>query len=359
MVSNQPGADVFTLKSGSELEAQLARAFAIDPTPTHVARIDRRVAAALAVPRPISRGVTAPRKVRRIVLLVAAVLVAGGAIPSLLSLYGGVGSGGYRVAWSRATQLDLVQLHDGFAVTLQAAYADTAQTMLAISIVDEEIGRSSQAGLYGADLTDEAGRVYHMTTGGSTPASSSTSINTVWYDTPGQGTLTGIHHFVLTMPEIGVRDVSPTFSLLPNGTEVGDPWHPVAGPWTFKFDLAIGPGTLLTPNVGIATQGVTTTLKSMLVSPTTVRLGLSYQGLPASGLGWSPIVTVMHNGEQLAVGSTSWDGDPTTVMGSDHASGTWVVSISEIVGPIQSPNASDPAAQLRIQGPWVLRFVVP
>lgn len=358
-MSNQPGADVFTLKSGSELEALLAQAFAIDPPPTHVAQIDRRVAAALAIPRPISRGITGPRHVRRFVLLVAAVLVAGGAIPSLLSLYGGVGSGGYRVAWSRATQLGLVQVHDGFAVTLQAAYADTAQTMLAISIVDEGASRSSQVGLYGADLTDEAERVYHMTTGGSTPAGNSSSINTVWYDTPGQGTLIGVHHFVLTLPEIGVRDVSPTFSPLPNGSPVGDLWHPVAGPWTFKFDLAIGPGTRLTPNVGIAVQGVTTTLKSMLVTPTTVRLGLSYQGLPAGGLGWSPIVTVMHNGEQLAVGSTSWAGDPTTVMGSDNASGTWVVSISEIVGPIQSTNESDPAGQLRIQGPWELRFVVP
>jgi hypothetical protein len=358
-VSIRPSAEAFLLPSGSELEARLARAFAVDPTPSQLSLIDRRVAAAVAVPRPIRRGVAAPRHVRRIVFLAAALLVAGAAIPSLLSLYGGVGSGGYRVAWSRATQLGIVQVHDGFAVTLQAAYADAAQTMLAISIVDTGAGRSSQVALLGADLTDETGRVYHMTTGGSTPAGSSSSINTVWYDTPGDGTLTGFHHFYLTLPDIGVRDVSPSFSLLPDGAEVGDPWHPVAGPWSFEFDLAIGAGTRLAPDVGVTVKGITTRLNSMLVTPTTVRLGLSYQGLPAGGSTWAPIVTVTHNGEQLAVGSTSWSGDPTTLAGSETASGTWVISISEFTGAGQSSASSHPAGQLRVMGPWELRFVVP
>jgi hypothetical protein len=295
---------------------------------------------------------------RRAVLLVAALVLLGGAIPSLLSLYGGIGSGGYQVAWNRATQLGLVRVHAGFEVTLQAAYADTAQTMLAISIVDTTAGRSSQVELLGADLTDEAGRVYHMTSGGSTPAGSSSSVNTVWYDTPGDGRLTGTHHFTLTLPEIGVRALDPSFSLLPNGTEVGDPWHPVAGPWTFAFDLAVGPGTHLTPDLTTTSAGVSATLASMLVTPTTVRLGLTYQGLPADGSAWTPIVTVTRNGEQLALGSTSWNGDPTTVVGSDSASGTWVVSISEFVGD-QGPTPSGPGGQRRISGPWTLRFVVP
>jgi len=358
-VFDRPGADAFQSPTGLKLEGRLARAFAIDPTAAQVAQIDRRVAAAVAAPRPIAQRISRPRHVRRAVLLVAALVLLGGAIPSLLSLYGGIGSGGYQVAWNRATQLGLVQVHDGFAVTLQAAYADAAQTMLAISIVDTAVGRSSQVELYGADLTDEAGRVYHMTSGGSTPAGSSGSINTVWYDTPGDGTLNGTHHFILTLPEIGVREMDPSFSLLPNGAEVGDPWHPVAGPWTFAFDLAIGPGTRLTPGVTAITAGVSATLESMLVTPTTVRLGLNYQGLPAGGSGWAPILTVTHNGEQLAVGSTSWTGDPTTVIGSNSASGTWVVSISELVGADHGPTPSGPAGQLRFSGPWELRFVVP
>ena len=358
-MSVRPGADALIPSPGFDLEARLVRALAANPTAEQVAVMDRRVAAAVAVPRSISHRVSRPRHLRRVVLLVAALLVAGGAIPSLLSLYGGVGSGGYQVAWNRARQLGLVQVHDGFAVTLQAAYADAAQTMLAISVVDTAVGRSSQVELYGADLTDEAGHVYHMTSGGSTPAGSSGSINTVWYDTPGDGMLSGTHHFILTLPEIGVRDVNPSFSLLPNGTEVGDPWHPVAGPWAFAFDLAIGAGTRLTPDVGVTANGITTTLKSMLVTPTTVRLGLSYQGLPAGGSDWAPIVTVMHNGEQLAVGSTSWSGDPTTVMGSDTASGTWIIWIVEFVGADQGPTPNGPARQLRVEGPWELQFVVP
>lgn len=357
-MSVRPGADALIPSPGFDLETRLVRAFAANPTAEQIAVMDRRVAAAVAVPQSISHRVSRPRHLRRGVLLVAALVLLGGAIPSLLSLYGGIGSGGYQVAWNRATQLGLVQVHDGFEVTLQAAYADAAQTMLAISIVDTGAGRSSKVELYGADLTDEAGRVYHMTSGGSTPAGSSGSINTVWYDTPGEGALSGTHHFILTLPEIGVRAVDPSFSLLPNGTEVGDPWHTVAGPWTFAFDLAVGPGTHLTPGLTATAAGVSATLTSVLVTPTTVRLGLTYQGLPIGGSDWAPIVTVTHNGEQLAVGSTSWNGDPTTVVGSDSASGTWVVSISEFVGN-QGPTPSGPGGQRRINGPWTLRFVVP
>ena len=69
-------------------------------------------------------------------------------------------------------------------------------------------------------------------------------------------------------------------------------------------------------------------------------------------------MTVTRNGEQLALGSTSWNGDPATVVGSDSASGTWVVSISEFVGN-HGPTPSGLGEQLRISGPWRLRFVVP
>ena len=357
-MSVRPGADALIPPTLLDLEARLERAFGADPTPAQLAAIDARVSAAVAVPRPAARRVGRPRHVWRAVLLAAALVVLGGAGTTLLSLYRGMGGDGYRVAWDHSTKLGLSQVHDGYRVTLEAAYADAAQTMLAISILDTATGRSRGVMIYGADLTDETGRTYQMTSGGSTPADSSSSVNTVWYETPGDGTLSGTHHFVLTLPDIGVRYVSPSFSVLPDGGSTGDPWHTVAGPWRFAFDLAIAPGIRLSPAATATSNGVTATLESILVSPTTVRLELTYAGLPDDGSSWASVATVLHNGEQLAVGTSWLSRDPavaetiTTVTGTDIASGSWVVRIDELVG-------DGPNGQVRLQGPWEVRFTAP
>lgn len=356
-MSVRPGADALIPPPVLDLEAHLERAFAADPTSAQLAIIDRRVAAAVAIPRPAARRVGRPRHLRRAVLLAVALVVLGGASATLLSLYGGIGSGGYRVAWDRSTKLGLSQVHDGYRVTLEAAYADAAQTMLAISIIDTETGRSGGVGLRGADLTDEARRTYRMTGAGSTPADRSSSINTVWYETPGDGALSGTHHLVLTMPDISVREVTPSLSVLPNSQSSTDAWHPVDGPWRFEFNLAIAPGIRLSPAATATANGVTATLKSILVTPTAARLELTYEGLPDES-SWASIATVLHNGDQLAVGTTGSSGGPvvqdaiTTVMGTDDASGTWVVRINELVG-------DGPNGQVRLQGPWEIRFAAP
>jgi len=356
-VSARPGADAPIPSPAFDLEAGLERAFGADPTPAQLAAMDRRISAVLEVPRPAVRKVGRRRRRWGAVLLAAAALVVlVGAGTSLLSMYPNLGTGGYRVAWDRSTKLGLSQVHDGYQVRLEAAYADGAQTMLAISVQDTQGGRSSQVGFYGGDLTDEAGRAYTSLSGGSTPADSSSSVNTVWFETPGDGALSGNHHFVLNVPDIGVREVNPSFSILPDGQQTGDPWHSVAGPWRFEFDLAIAPATLLSPAATATAHGITATLESMLVSPTTVRLKMNYAGLPDDGSSWSSIATVLHNGGRLAVGGTLSDpavGEViTTVMGTDNASGSWVIRIDELVG-------FGPQDQIRLAGPWVVSFVAP
>jgi hypothetical protein len=292
-----------------------------------------------------------------VLLAAAALVVLVGAGTSLLSMYPNLGGGGYRVAWDRSTKLGLSQVHDGYQVTLEAAYADAAQTMLAISIQDTIGGRSSQVGFEGVDLTDEAGRAYTMTSGGSTPADSSSSVNTVWFDTPGDGALSGNHHFVFNVPDIGVRQVNPVFSTLPDGSQTGDPWDRVAGPWRFEFDLAIAPGTVLSPAAGATIGGVTATLESILITPSTVRLKMTYAGLPDGAESWTAIATVLHDGKRLAVGSATSGlnaagEELTTTIGSDNPSGPWVVQIDELVGfGLQD--------QIRLQGPWEISFVAP
>lgn len=340
------------------LDARIEAAFAIHPTPSEVATIDRRVAAAIAAPRPAARRIARPRHLRRVVLLAAALVVLGGAGATLVSLYSGIGSGGYRVAWERATKLGLAQVNDGYRVTLEAAYADPAQTMLAISILDTEPGRSAGVDLRGADLADEAGRTYRITSGGSTPADGSSSINTAWYETPGDGTLVGTHHYVLTVTEIGVRDPAAAITVAPSSGTSVDPWHAVAGPWRFEFDLAITPGTRLTPATSVTSGGITATLESILVTPTTARVVLRYDGLPMTGSAWASIATIEHNGARIPVGTTGSTGTAAvqdvinTVSGTDDASGSWVVRIDELVG-------GGPDGQVRIAGPWELRFTAP
>ena len=321
--------------------------------------MDERVSAVMELPRPAEGRVHRLRRPRRVVLLAAAALVVFvGAGSSLLSMYPNLGGGGYRVAWDRSVKLGMSQVHDGYQVTLEAAYADAAQTMLAISIADLKGGRSSQVGLDGAYLTDEAGRTYTMTSGGSSPADSSSAVNTVWFGTPGNGALSGKHHFILSVPVIGVRQVTPTFSILPDGSETGDPWDRVAGPWRFEFDLAIAPATLLSPAVTATANGVTAKVESVLISPTVVQVKMSYTGLPYTGSGWASIATVLHNGARLAVSGSRGSGDTAagevmdTVSGTDTASGVWVVRVDELVG-------EGKGGQIRLAGPWLLQFTAP
>jgi hypothetical protein len=97
----------------------------------------------------------------------------------------------------------------------------------------------------------------------------SSSVKSVWYQTPGDGAFSGARHFVLTMPDIRVRDVNPSVLVRPAGQATGDAWHTVPGPWRFEFDLAISRGARLTPALSTVAHGVAATLKSILVTPTT------------------------------------------------------------------------------------------
>ena len=350
-MSLDPRADEFIPPTLADLAIALERAFAFAPATDEATRMDARVARAIAVPRVAGRRFGRPKHLTRYGLIAAALLVLGGGTGSLLGLYGSIGGGGYTVAWDRSTKLALTQVDQGYQVTLEAAYADAAQTMLAISVLDTEVGRSDQLDLRGAELTDEAGRTYRMTGGGSTPAEASVSANTVWYDTPGDGSLSGKHHFFLAVDEIGVRDGKALSS-------TDDPWHTVAGRWKFEFDLAIASGTLLTPGTIATANGVTATLDSILMTPTTVRVDVSYRGLPAGASAWASVASVQHAGQTLPIGAGGSSGSEVvqdtinTVIGTDTTAGSWTVRIDELVG-----EGAD--GQVRLTGPWTFSFSAP
>ncbi len=147
------------------------------------------------------------------------------------------------------------------------------------------------------------------------------------------------------------------FSTLPDGSQTGNPWDRVAGPWRFEFDLAIAPGTVLSPAATATANGVTATVESVLIARSTIRLNMTYAGLPDGAESWTAIATVLHDGKRMAVGSSSSrlgaaGEELTTVEGTDNPSGPWVVQIDEMVG-------FGPQDQIRLQGPWQISFVAP
>lgn len=92
-------------------------------------------------------------------------------------------------------------------------------------------------------------------------------------------------------------------------------------------------------------------------SSTTVRLKMTYAGLPDGAESWTAIATVLHDGKRLAVGSSMVGPDAageelTTVEGTDDPSGPWVIRIDEMVG-------FGPQDQIRLAGPWLVSFVAP
>ena len=129
-----------------------------------------------------------------------------------------------------------------------------------------------------------------------------------------------------------------------------NPWHEIAGPWTFDFDLAVAGGVALEPDVEpITSAGITLDLESIVISPTVARAVFSIDG--ASADEYALIGTVRHDGKVLEDGSgvvAAGSLQLTTGTGVDDPSGEWVVTVTELAGMSDRPT-----------GPWTFRFSVP
>ncbi len=286
--------------------------------------------------------------VRRLALLAAVLAIVGGATTSLLSLYGFFGGDAYQYAWKHATMLGLHQTDQGYAVTLEAAYADAAQMLLAVSVVDTQNRGWSQLDASSADarFTNGSGPVWSMTHGGSAPASMGAA-NTVWLDASAPP-VPGVHSVTVTVPAIRYRDPDPVGS--------GDPWHEVLGSWTFTFDLPVGGGRRLDLDTAATAGGVTATATSLFATPTAVRIGIRWSDRGPSTSGWNSVGTVFHDGHEIPLGGGVTGSDDETlnlIAGTEDPAGHWKVVINESIG-----NGPD-GRQLRLEGPWVLEFDVP
>lgn len=331
------------------LERELQDLFAIPPSAAVLGRLDRRIEDRLRAwtPPVPSRGRLRPgRRAGMIGLLAAAFLIvgAGGNLKALYLLI----NGPFDLPWHRGVEVNLSQTVDGYRVTIDRAYADATRLALAISVVDElQRAGTTQVAAMGTIVSDADGE---YTSGGgaaSSPDGAFAAANVAW-KTPAVLPLpSGPRQLHVELPFIMVRDDSIPPA---NADEVGwNPWHRVAGPWVFDFELTVDGGATITPNAVAEIDGVRVTVSRLIAAPGIVRVEMHVDGDLPPGGDWSPIGEVRHGGRvmRFVFGSFGPDGQITylTDGGVDDASGAWTVTIDELVG-----------GDTRIEGPWVVEF---
>lgn len=221
----------------SEIERRLLALFGSQPGTSTLAAVDRRIAAALDTWAPIpgrfgGRFVRSRR--RRILLGLAAFVLVGAGGASLIGTYDSFWGEPFQTAWARATKINQSVVLDGYRVTIERAYVDRGQLMVAASVVDEGSRPETQVELFGVRVTDGLGRTWFESHGGSTPVGATEAANTIWLRAPRGGVSgTQTFHIILSIATRAAED------------KVDDPsnlWVEIPGPWAFDIQLPLYPG---------------------------------------------------------------------------------------------------------------------
>lgn len=361
------------------LDALLAAAFAADPGPAHLALMDARLERALELgPARLER--LARRPWRRAAWLLAAagmIVVIAGAGTIALQRFEGWSAPDFDVAWERGALLGLTDVVDGYEVTLERAYADAGQVMLAVAIEDlEQRPGTTQVGGLKGSLVDNAGGEFEYMGGQSGPVDQHESAEVWYFDPPAFPLEPGLRQFTLTLDQVELRDDSLDGVNAPpdddGAIEIASPWHPLKGAWVIEFDLEVAGGAFVAEEVaGRGPADATLTIESFLLSPTRTRIAIRVGGV-ADPAAWEPVaVTARRGSKVLGFGGSMPQGDGTTISmayeGLDDPSGTWIVTVGELVGP---PAAGVPLAtpgpdgeiqdhSQRLGGPWTMVVEVP
>jgi hypothetical protein len=169
-----PTADIIEF---DRLESELARALAWQPSPAILERIDQQMR------RPVSRQPAVRRWRRPLVLLAAAFLLMGAATAALTLVQQAAHYiPGHVVAYDRGAKLNLTQRAGDYAVTLERAYGDPNQLVLAFSVTGPS---GASPGVVRADVVDSTGRSYLDFAGGdATDLSTAGSGSVLAFDVP-------------------------------------------------------------------------------------------------------------------------------------------------------------------------------
>lgn len=332
------------------LDADLLDLLAIQPPPAAADRLDERVRRSLRAwtPQAAHRSRLRPGRKAGVVGVLAAALALGGATGSLQGLYMFL-AGPFDLPWHRGVELGLSQVVDGYRVTLDRAYADSTRLALAMSVVDEtRRSGTTQLMAMSTIVTDVDGE-YSGLGATSSPDGPFAAVNVVWKTPSAVPLPAGPRHFHVVVPRIMVRDDSTP---PPDADAIGWwPWHEYAGPWTFDFELNVDGGTVVTPAAVSEVDGAEVTLSRLIATTGIVRLEMRVAGdLPPGD--WAPVGQVRHNGRTMRFVFSSREPDGSVAVMTDggvsDASGEWIVTVDELVGPVD-----------RLAGPWVMEFSAP
>ena len=338
------------LAFNSALDASLAELFAVDMPEAVRVGIDNRIREGLRTWSPARRRLARFRPGRRagVLALLAAALAIGGANGSLRALYTFL-AGPFDLPWHRGVELSLSQTLDGYRVTLDRAYADATRLALAISVVDERRRPgTTQLEAFSAIVTDASGD-YGGLGAVSTPDGAYAAVNVAWKTPAALPLPSGPRAFHVVLPFIQVRDDSiPP----PNPDDVGwNPWHRVAGPWTFDFEMNVDGGTTVSPNAMADKNGIRATVTRVIAAPSIVRVDLRIDGKPGPS-GWNPVGEVRHDRRVARFVVASIESDGALALMTDGGvggpSGHWTVTFTSL-DPDDGPAV----------GPWVMEFDVP
>lgn len=337
------------------LESSLSALFAVEIPAPVLDRLDQRIRERLQTWAPAPGRLSRFRPGRRagVIGILAAALAIGGANGSLQALYM-FAAGPFDLPWHRGVELNLSQTVDGYRVTLDRAYADATRLALAISVVDERRRPGiTQLAAFGTVVTDAAGE-YDGIGATSNPDGAFASVNVVWKTPAALPLPSGPRAFHVVMPSIRVRDDSTP---PPDADAVGwNPWHDVAGPWTFDFEMNVDGGTSVTPNAVADENGMRATVTRLIAAPSIVRVDLRLEGKHGPS-GWNPVGEVRHDGQvmKFVVGSFEPNGSIALMTdgGVGDASGHWMVTLTSLTTD-DDPNGPNTASS-----PWVIEFDVP
>lgn len=378
------------------LEGELRMALSWEPPAAAAELMDRRVRqAAAAKPETVPRargGWQLPR--HRVIVLLFAGLLLVGAASALTLLQQAVNlDPRWRAAYERAERLDLSQTIDDYTVTIERAYADPNQLVLAIAL--EGPGDTFVA-LPQVEVTDADGRHYlaAVTAGFGDSASGGSGSIHAYQVPPGVSGPLDLTVMVQPLKSDPVYDLtSPPlwFSSPPNEQPMDEPG--LVGPWVFRINLQLHPATTVSPKETVEAAGVPVTLTSVRFTETSVRVRLDTD-LSAVRTDrrskWSLEASIRHaNGTEQALDwmplPPDWTGQPIgpellalveraedgavmvrqTFAGSDSPSGSWTLTIRRLIGSstcvVDSPwrPCSDAADSTDIEGPWIFHFDVP
>lgn len=314
------------MNTAATLERRLERALILDPESSTLQALDERIARAIArVPEARTSRWGLLRASRPGLALVLLIVLAGGAVAGsgiLSRLVESVPA--FAIAWERATPIDQSKMVEGRTVTVERAYVDANLILVGMTARDRS-GEPAEVRLFQVQV-DGVGIAQGL--GGPGGSNSFESAQVLTFATP-----------------VGVGDVVPITLV------TDDP------PATFRFEVPNRGGASVEAGLRAEAAGVTATLERLTISATVVSGRLALAGGPIEmGDSWHPLGGVRSGNFDARMSmSQSYTADHPfvtfhTVEGSDVASGTWTITIDEIIG-------NKDGEQIRLAGPWV--FEVP